>query len=40
MSGRRYFETGSLPWLGLLVSVALCAGLLQGARTRLASRDF
>jgi hypothetical protein len=40
MSGRRYFESGSLPWLGLLVSVALSAGLLHAARTRFATRDF
>lgn len=40
MSGQRYFETGSLPWLGLLVSIALCAVLLHAARTRLVKRDF
>lgn len=40
MSGQRYFETGSLPWLGLLVSLALCAALLHAARRQLVNRDF
>jgi len=40
MSGERYFRTGAVPWLGLLVGAALSALLLYGAAMNIARRDF
>jgi hypothetical protein len=40
MSAQSYFETGSLPWVGLLGAVALSAGLLYAAHSKLLHRDF
>ena len=40
MSGRTYFETGSLPWLGLLASFAFTAAFVYAAAARVARRDF
>jgi hypothetical protein len=40
MSAQLYFETGSLPLIGLLVSVAASAALLYAARWKLTHRDF
>jgi hypothetical protein len=40
MSGATYFEDGSFPWIGMVVSVALTAGLLYAATAQLAKRDF
>ena len=40
MAGRRYFESGSLPWIGLTSSAALSVALLYGAAANVARRDF
>jgi hypothetical protein len=40
MSAQRYFETGSLPLLGLAVSLALTAALFYAAHAKLVHRDF
>jgi hypothetical protein len=40
MSGETYFRSGRLPWMGLLGSVAVSAGLLYAASRNIASRDF
>jgi hypothetical protein len=40
MSAESYFFTGTLPWVGLLVSVLLSALLLFGASKSLARHDF
>ena len=40
MSAESYFRTGSLPWVGLLISAAASAALLYAAATNIASRDF
>jgi len=40
MSGESLFRAGQLPWMGLLVSVALAAVLLYGAARNLERHDF
>jgi hypothetical protein len=40
MSGETYFRTGSLPWLGLLVSAGASAALLFGASMVVTRQDF
>jgi ABC-type multidrug transport system fused ATPase/permease subunit len=40
MSGETYFRSGSLPWPGLLASVAVSLTLLYGASRNVAKRDF
>jgi hypothetical protein len=40
MSGSTYFRSGSLPWIGLLVSAGLSAALLYGAAVNVARKDF
>jgi hypothetical protein len=40
MSAEAYFRGGGLPWGGLLLSLALSAGLLFGAAVHLERRDF
>jgi len=40
MAGGNYFEDGSLPWIDLLVSAAVAAGLLYAAAANVARRDF
>jgi ABC-type transport system involved in multi-copper enzyme maturation permease subunit len=40
MRAETYFRTGALPWLGLLVSMALSSAMLYGAATNIARRDF
>jgi hypothetical protein len=40
MSGEAYFESGSLPWAGLLIVAVVTAALLYGAAANLERRDF
>ncbi|HEV7764738.1 MAG TPA: hypothetical protein VGQ76_07045 [Thermoanaerobaculia bacterium] len=40
MSAERYFRHGAVPWAGLLVSVAIAAGLYSVAVANLVRRDF
>ena len=40
MSGHTYFESGSLPWIGLLSSAGLSTALLYGAAANVAHKDF
>jgi len=40
MSAQTYFQTGSLPWAGLVVSLALSSAMLYGADANIARRDF
>jgi hypothetical protein len=40
ITAERYFHGGGLPWLGLLVSAAVSAGLLYAATTNIARQDF
>jgi len=40
MSGETYFRTGALPWIGLLVSAAISAGLVYAATMNTERRDF
>jgi hypothetical protein len=40
MSGSTYFNTGTLPWAGLLLSGVLSASLLAGAAVNIARKDF
>jgi len=40
MAARRYFESGSLPWLGLTSSAAVSVALLYGASANVARKDF
>jgi hypothetical protein len=40
MSAESYFRDGSLPWVGLLVSVVLTLALLFAAAANVARRDF
>lgn len=40
MSAWTYFQTGALPWLGLVVSLALSSAMLYGAATNIARKDF
>jgi hypothetical protein len=40
MSAATYFRQGSVPWIGLLVCIALSGALLRAAATNLARRDF
>jgi hypothetical protein len=40
MGGRRYFESGSLPWIGLTSSAAVSMALLYGAAANVARKDF
>jgi ABC-2 type transport system permease protein len=40
MNAESYFRGGGLPWIGLLVRVAVSAGLLYGAVLNIARQDF
>ena len=40
MSAETYFRTGALPWLGLLASATVSAGLLYRAAVNIDRRDF
>jgi len=40
MSAQTYFQTGGLPWLGLIVSLAVSSLMLYGAATNIARKDF
>jgi hypothetical protein len=40
MAAESYFESGTLPWTGLAISVLLTAALLYLAKTSVARRDF
>ena len=40
MHGESYFRTGSLPWLGLILSAALSLAMQYGAAKNVARRDF
>ena len=40
MAGSTYFTSGAIPWLGLLLSVIVAAGLLWGASINVARHDF
>lgn len=40
MSGDSYFRNGALPWIGLLASGSVSAGLYFSASTNIARRDF
>jgi len=40
MAGRHYFESGSLPWIGLTSSAAVSVALLYGAAMNVARKDF
>jgi hypothetical protein len=40
MSGESYFRGNGMPWLGLLASAAVSAGLLNAAARNLARQDF
>jgi ABC-2 type transport system permease protein len=40
ISAERYFRTGSLPWLGLIASAAISAGVVYAAARNFARRDF
>lgn len=37
---RRFFDSGSLPWIGLTSSAALSVALLYGAAANVARKDF
>jgi hypothetical protein len=40
MSADLYFQTGQLPWTGLLASGAASAALLYAAAVTITNRDF
>ncbi len=40
MSGEHYFRTGTLPWVGLVVSAAASAAMLYAAARNFARQDF
>jgi hypothetical protein len=40
MNGEKYFRSGQLPWVGLVVSGALSAAMLYAAGTNIERRDF
>jgi hypothetical protein len=40
MAGRTYFETGSLPWVGLVVCAVLSAAQLYVASANVERKDF
>ena len=40
MSAESYFRGGGVPWIGLLVRVAVSAALLYGAVLNIARQDF
>jgi ABC-type transport system involved in multi-copper enzyme maturation permease subunit len=40
MTGERYFRTGEVPVIGLLVTAALSAAMLKAATVTIARRDF
>ena len=40
MTGWTYYRTGSLPWIGLIVSAAISAALLFRASSNIARKDF
>ena len=40
MTGWTYYRTGSLPWVGLIVSAAISAALLFRASSNIARKDF
>jgi len=40
MSGHGYFESGSLPWIGLVSSAAVSTAMLYGAAANVARKDF
>ena len=40
MSGSTYFRTGSVPWIGLIVSAAIAAALLYAASVNVERKDY
>jgi hypothetical protein len=40
MGGESYFRDGVLPWLGLVASAVVTAGLMTVAVANIAHRDF
>ena len=40
MHGETYFRSGHLPWLGLILSIAVSASLFYGAVVQMKRRDF
>ena len=40
MSGESYFRGGVVPWVGLLTTATVSAGILYGAATNFARQDF
>ena len=40
MSGESYFRGGVVPWVGLLTTASVSAGILYGAATNFARQDF
>ena len=40
MSADSYFRSGSIPWIGLFVTLTVTAGLLYSATVNIENRDF
>jgi hypothetical protein len=40
MNGERYFRSGQLPWVGLVVAASLSIAMLYGAAANIERRDF
>jgi hypothetical protein len=40
MNGEKYFRSGQLPWVGLVVAASLSAAMLYGAAMNIERRDF
>jgi len=40
MNGEKYFRSGQIPWIGLLVAASLSAVMLYGAVVNIERRDF
>jgi ABC-2 type transport system permease protein len=40
MNGEKYFRTGQLPWVGLVVAASLSTAMLYGAAMNVERRDF
>ena len=40
MNGEKYFRSGQVPWIGLVVTASLSAVMLYGAVTNIERRDF
>ena len=40
MRGELYFRTGTIPWVGLIVSAGMSAAMLYGATLNIARQDF